>query len=455
MSRLTVGTTTTGFPSITRYLREMEEKVELKKARKIAAARLRAANRLKPKELSQEQKIRLKELKEAKARRSRNSGLPGAKFKVKQVDSPSLYGHGRGKRVLITTAMCCVLAITLYPDFLLCDLDKVMMAYEQNWFIDLFLNTGSLIYICACSIVHYAVCHVSMLYTFYALDLGMKTGCQSKNYYNESVRIGVATMSGSIAAFSVGKGIIKVFMRILAWNLLCAWSMITKFLSITHAFVEAQLPWTITTNFSKVLFFTFGFMSWTIHYIIQVSCFLFQLIRLVLLRSNKIGMFLEWIVMGGIKAIPSIQSTWNNYFEHVLDVYQDSQTIPTWRYDAIKTARLLFSYTAVFLITILILFNFSSRVNKSTAELHLKNYVSCATSTEKSTSRKNDFPVEKVISSMDEIIEEYSVSVDVMPDANSNLTRKENKTEPKKLKLLLKRKKRTRQKETEHQVMVF
>jgi len=417
MSRLTVGTMNTGFPSITRYLREMEEKVELKKARKIAVARLRAASRLKPKELSEEQKTRLKELKEAKARRSHNNGvLGGAKPKVEQIESSSsLHGHGRGKRFLITTAMCCVLAITLYPDFLLCDLDKTTMAYEQSWFINIFLDTGSLFYLCVCSIVHFAVCHVSMLYTFYALDLGMKTGRKSKNYYDESVRMAVATMSGSIVAFSVGKGIIKVFIRVLTWNSIRALGLVNNLLSITYAFMEAQLPSIITANVSLGASFTFGFISWTIHYIIQILCFVFQLIRLALLRSNKIGMSLEWIVSGMIRAIPPLQSNWNNYVENVLAVYQDSQTIPAWRYDAIKTARLLFSYTAVFLITILILFNFTSRVNKLAAELHLKKYLSIATSMEQNTSGKTDFPIEQV-STNNERSEGYSVSVNMVPN---------------------------------------
>jgi predicted DNA-binding protein len=54
--------------AIVQYLREMEQRTEAKKAAKVAEARRRAAERLKPKELSFEKQERLQELKTARRR---------------------------------------------------------------------------------------------------------------------------------------------------------------------------------------------------------------------------------------------------------------------------------------------------------------------------------------------------------------------------------------------------
>jgi len=409
--------------TLPRYLKEFEKKTDLKKARKIAAARMRAADVLKPKEFDDEQKIRLKQLKKAKAARQRsrsnsyNNNKEGAKSKKakkqrSESSSINFYGHSHVKRFWIITAMCCVLAITIYPDFLLSEFDKVMIAYEQSWFLDLTFDTGCLVYICLCSTVHFAVCYISMIYTFCSLELGMKAGRQTKQYYDTSVRTTIVTMSGSIALFSVGKAILKVLARVLTWNSIRVWSMVSNILPVVRAFAQERLLPSNGFWVSSI----FGFVSQIIHYILQISCFVLQSLCSVLLRTNRVGMFIEWMIMDvGVKAILSLKSNWNTYVHHVFAIYQDSKTIPAWRYDAIETARLLFTYTTVFLVTVLILFNLSSKVNKLAVEKHLQKYFSIE------KKRKTNLPVEVVINNEEvEICDASSLDV-VLPDSSNTI----------------------------------
>lgn len=443
ISRLTAGTMNSRFPNVVRYLREMDAKTEEKKARKIVAARKRAANRLKPKELNEQQKARLIELKKAKARRSRTSGLPGAVLEVEQIRTPYLYDHGRSLRFLITTALCCVLAVTLYPDFLFPNLVDKLESLKQNLFISLLLNAGSLVYICVCAVVHFAVCDVAMLYAFCALDLGMKTGSQSKMYYNESVRMAVATMSGSIAAFSIVKAIVTLLMRVLTWNGLLTMQWAPGFLSYVYDLIESYFPSSVSVLATRVSRIFVVFLTSVLHHTISMLSFIWWLLRAVLLRSNRIGTFIEWIAMFIIKAIPSMRSRWKVYLEHVIAVYEDSEIVPTWRCDAVQTARFLLAYTAMFLLSMLVLFNFSSRINKVRAGLHLKSYNKSISGLEQNlvSSRQGGSPRGDALQkSITHLSDDYSVSVAAEEDLNGTTS----STNQRRFKIRLKRKRKKR-----------
>mmetsp|Transcript_8049 Transcript_8049/g.11680 ORF Transcript_8049/g.11680 Transcript_8049/m.11680 type:complete len:877 (-) Transcript_8049:46-2676(-) len=448
ISRLTTGTINSRFPNVVRYLRDMDSKTEEKKARRIVAARKRAAKRLKPKEFNEQQKARLVELKEAKARRSRTRGLPGAVLEVEQIRAPYLYDHGRSLRFLITSALCFVLAVTLYPEFLFPDLVETLESREQNFLINLLFDAGSLTYICICAVVHFSVCDVAMLYAFCALDLGMKTGRQSKNYYNESVRMAVATMSGSVAAFSVVKAIITLSMRVMTWNLLLAIKWAPDFFTNASDWSKSYLPSVIITFVNRVQCSFYRLTASIIYHTVKILSFVLWLLRAVLLRSNRIGIFIEWIANFFIKAfLPSVRSRWRVYIEHVVSVYEDSEIVPTWRCDAVQTARFLLAYTAMFLLSVLILFNFFARVNKVRAEVYLRKTYSRSISGVEQNLRsadQADFQTDNVMQKANShVSDDYSVSV----DAEEQLNGTNSNTNQRRFKIRLKRKRKKRNRE--------
>mmetsp|Transcript_5439 Transcript_5439/g.8929 ORF Transcript_5439/g.8929 Transcript_5439/m.8929 type:complete len:896 (+) Transcript_5439:182-2869(+) len=374
ISRLTIASKSSTNP-IGRYLQEMEEKTAEKKARQISAARQRVANRLKPKHLSDDQLERLKELKEAKERRNRSKGMPRTLIEVETVDRhkkkerkasviPRFHTHNRKTRFLTATFLCCVMGIVLNPEILIGKFLDSFEDYEPSWWTAVLLDIGTLMYIGFCTIVHFACCDIAMVYAYGALDLGMKTGKQVKKYYSDSVRMLVAGLSGSIAAFSTGKAVFNVTIRAVVWYSIRGLDAAQGMEGRAEVLFGHYLPAAAIRFPGSAFAFGQGVFSFVASKVYMVVSFLSWLFYTVLINSNRIGQFLEMIARALMKLVPSWQSTWNAYVEHVRGVYEDTEVVPTWRSEAIQSTRFLLAYTAVFLLSILVLFNASSRANK-------------------------------------------------------------------------------------------
>jgi hypothetical protein len=372
VSRITFHSTMTNNP-LSRRLQEMEENAERKRARKISAARLRAANRLKPRHLSEDERCRLEELKDAKARRNRNDGIPSTMIEVEKVNEKKrekeplvswFHDHTRSTRLLTTTALCCVMAIVLNPDVFISNMLEALEDHASSWWTTILLDIGTFVYISFCSIVHFVVCDVAMVYAFGALDLGMKTGKQSKQYYSDSVRMLVAAMSGSIAAFSAGKAMLTVLMRATVWYSMLGLEAVQMLGTHLHAFLGGYLPFAIVNLPGNILSLCTGGFTFVVKNVSIVANYLTWLFYAVFVNSNRLCQLVEAIVNRFIKLVPSWHSHWKAYQQHVRDVYEDTDIVPSWRSDAIETTRFLLAYTAVFLLSILVLFNASSRANK-------------------------------------------------------------------------------------------
>lgn len=378
-SRITVGSSTTQHFSIMSYLQEMEERTNEKKARKIAAARRRAANRLKPRDRTPEEMRRLNELKEAKRRRNRNRGVPDdtvmeleslqRKLKKPKKDGfSSFYKHSRGTRFLITSGLCLLLGAVLNPDILISDLLEQLEEQRITWWSEIMLDIGSFLYISVCTLIHFALCDVLMIYAFGALDLGMKSGRQSKEYYDARVRAAAALMSGSIAAFSTGKAVWSVSMRAVAWCVIRACELSIMLATRANEFLGEHIPAVLYSVPGKGLSFGAGATNYIMSNVSRVGSALFWLVHVVFIQSNRIGQLFEYITRNIWSFTPPLYSGSIEYATHVRGVYEDTEVVPTWRGDAIENMRFLFSYSAVFLLSILLLFNWSSRANKKKTE---------------------------------------------------------------------------------------
>jgi hypothetical protein len=380
VSRLTTGSHHSKFPIIGGYLQEMEARATEKKEQRIAAERRRAENRLKPKELTDPQVARLQQLREAKERRNRNRGVPETSI---EVDTPSrqrrkpafskFHRHGRGTRFLVAALLCSLLTVTLYPGLLFHRMiDKLEVLEASNWRTEFLLDAGTLAYVTFCTIVHFIACDIFMIYAFDALDLGMKTGKQSKKYYNDQVRVVVLTMSVCIAAFGIGNALLAVAARGIIWySLLGANAVVAVSLAVQES-IRSLVPPAIISIVGMVLSSVVEVTGFIAQIFLRLMNFLLWLLYIVFIQSNRFGHVLEVIAKSVMKTLPFLQAGFMEYVQSVSDIYEDVDFATSWRQNAIDNTRFLFAYTSVFLLSILVLFNASSRASKAKAERHVR-----------------------------------------------------------------------------------
>lgn len=426
VSRLTIASTITRNP-ISRYIRDMEAKTQAKKALRISSARQRAANRLKPKHLSEEQLLRLEELKDAKARRQLVSGTQYSLTDEKPVEKlpviSSLHDHTNFTRVLTIIALCCLMTIIFNPKIIAIDLLDTFSGHSKSLWLSILVDVIAVAYICCCAIIHFALCNVAMIYAFGALDIGMKTGRQSKKFYSDSVQMVVAGISSFIAAFGIGKAIGDVLMRALVWHSMRGVQASMVLGENLLGGIGNYVP-SIVAGVAGNGIGVFNIVVSNVWLVVKCFTYLFYF---GLIDSNPVGKLIETIVTISFTAIPSFGSHWETYLAHVSDVYEGTSVAPNWRIDAIETTKFLLTYTAVFLLTILVLFNASSRGNKRKNDEWgaLANSVSLSnlkeTTNSRGTSTCFDRGTGSILSSTDENCNSSAVPEPQMNDSSSPL----------------------------------
>lgn len=371
VSPLTVASMVTKNP-ISRYFRETEAKAQAKKALRIAASRQRVEHRLKAKHLSEYQMIRLEELKEAKERRMLNNGIPSVVTEVEKDnevrkttwDVSQFQEHSWKTRLLTITTLCFVVTIVLNPDMIISDVFGTFDGHGASWWFNLFIDGCAVAYIGFCAFVHFIVCDVAMLYAFGALDIGMKTGKQSKKFYGDTVRMVVALMSGSVAVFSVGKAIAAALTRALVWYFMRGIEQSQELVAYVRTLLCGFLPASVVDLPGRVLFLCGALSKHAVLDVAIIAKFMLALLHTVFIKSNPFGRLAESIVFFAFQLAAGLFSRLGVYHSHVRDIDEDVGLVRCWRLDAIETSRVLLTYTMVFLLSMLILFNASSRWNK-------------------------------------------------------------------------------------------
>ena len=371
VSPLTVASISTKNP-ISRYFREAEAKARAKKALRIAAARHRVEHQLKAKHLSEDQIIRLEELKEAKERRLLNNGVPYAVIEVEKVNDvrkstwvvSQVQEHSWKTRLLTTTTLCFVMTIVLNPDMIYSGVFDALDGHRATLWSNLYMDVCTVAYIAFCAFVHFIVCDVAMLYAFGALDIGMKTGKQSKKFYGDTVRLVVAVMSGSIAAFSIGKAIAAALSRALVWYSMRGFEESQELVAFVRTLLCGFVPSSAVDFPGHVLLLFGGIFKHAVSVVAFIAKFLLALLYAVFIKSNPFGKLAEFIFVSAFKLATGLCSTLGTHHAHVRDIYDDAGFVQSWRLDAIETSRVLLTYSMVFLLSMLILFNASSRWNK-------------------------------------------------------------------------------------------
>ena len=365
---------------ISKLLREMEEKTQQEKARKIEEGRQRTAARLKPKEIPEDNKSRLQQLKAAKYRRIRSSSssLPVQQAvaapvtPIQQADVLTFvnrfHNHGRRTRFVVISILVVILLVTLYSDVLL-GFEPKLRKHDNSVWTNSLLDIATILYLSMTAAIHFVLCTVSFVYAYENLSLGTKTGNRSKEYYGARIRFLVAGTSGAIVTFSVVSAIARMWFRLGFWYLLQAtdWLKCNFFgeaLSDQRGFplILDSVPKPIQSMTAAALSQVSGFLGWTVSTGKSGVVLFLHWFVIIFVRSNFVGRAVATLLLQIAGFFSNVSNAWDNYVTNVITMHTDDDAeLASWRGIAIDTARPLLTYTAIFLLSILILFSFSAR----------------------------------------------------------------------------------------------
>lgn len=361
---------------ISHYLREVEARTQKEKAKKIAEGRQRAADRLRPKSISEDNQERLQQLRQAKARRLRAEGttlprsIPVDKSTVEESGSrfmDRIHSHGRQTRFLVTSLLVSVLLVALYSDTLL-GAETLLRVHGQDIVTNLLLDFGTVVYMGIAAAMHFVMCYVSLVYAYDALDLGSKSGKRSKEYYGATIGFVVAATSASIVTLSIVKAIACVWLRwclrymLLGTHFVKQWLKDVLYDSWDLTWLFDKVPEPIQATSAAFLSQVSRYLTTFVHLGATVALFLQRWFAFLFVSSNIVGRGIAQILARIVGAFWYLVSLWDSYVSSLWAMYGDENVaIASWRGDAIDTARPLLTYTAVFLLSILVLFNFTAR----------------------------------------------------------------------------------------------
>jgi len=348
------------FSTISNYRREAGERAHRQKLRAIEESRERAAKRLKPKSLDDDDIIRLKQLQNArnrqkalqtqsngkiandltKTKQDRNTNLVAIEDDLRDANRRwkiSLRSHGFFKKIFVLQFLAVSLFCLLYLDIAF---QKFVAVRDGSFGVERRMDLAAMVYIGLIGSVHSVFCYVAMIYSFSALQLGLIAGKRTRTFYGDYVHYAVVLLSASI----IGVGIVKPGIdRILRW-------MVWKVYSVSKVVKMSSLAWTPDTVLA------------TLRIIPQVIFAFISSAQALTLESNIIGRGISSIMKTSFGFIlRTISHPLAIYASTAIKQYEDSfDTIP-WREDTFFTTRALFSHSAFFLLVSLLLFNASAR----------------------------------------------------------------------------------------------
>jgi hypothetical protein len=365
---------------ITSYLRETERKVQQRKAEEEANARQIAVERLIPRERSFNEEERLNELKMAKYRRmdltATNGALPDAILgrdvnggvraskSFSQTMAYQLYNHSPRTRYCIVLTLVIILLLMLQSGVLVKNSKLLSTHQSLPWYLNRSKDLGIIIYIFLCTIPHFLLVNVSLVYAFDALDIGFKSGGRAKTYYSDNVNVASLLVSFGIAFSSISLAMTKSIVRTLIWSYVRLWSFLgvrvfepsKVLLKSIQLLPEEKLNFLVTSMTSVVTV-----VKYSINQTVFVVRVVAGLIWRFVFQSNFVGRGIANILTTGLSGCKTAVAEINVFIAYSIKSFDGEVTITSWRVEAFTTARFLFMNTAVFLLVTLSLFYLSSR----------------------------------------------------------------------------------------------
>mmetsp|Transcript_6128 Transcript_6128/g.12285 ORF Transcript_6128/g.12285 Transcript_6128/m.12285 type:complete len:951 (+) Transcript_6128:32-2884(+) len=391
--------------SIAQAVKRREERKRQKKDEQIARERLKAAQRLQPKEFSPDKQKRLGELRSVKAARTGQDGatsttasdprtkseppqlsrdVPGSRAlkhsesapvpntprtlstiastpppkkvtttppphpalsrnkSVSEAVTDRLYRHTPVTRAVVLLLLTILLFILLHPKLLFSVMARTgVFAYWQD--NTSLLSKGvhgvvAVVYLLICALAHFALCDIALVYAFDSMELGSKAGRRLRKFYSTQVRLGVALGSLGIFIIAICKSIFKIMLRYLSWAVLRATGYLAPFVP---GFVGETFA-TACGLFNSVL----GVLSGALNFVLQ---------------SNPVTGTIGNLTGRVVSSVASLWTAAESFMVESAAVVSGEIGATPWHEESFVLAKYLFSYSSVFLVTSLILFNLSAK----------------------------------------------------------------------------------------------
>jgi hypothetical protein len=341
-----------GSNPISNYLREIEERTQARKDEEIAKSRERAANRLKPKELDEESRSRLDELRIARDRRLSTS-IPESgesPYKAREIVSlkPIISSYDRKRdwavfwtkhgfltKMIVMSLLTGSLFGLLHSDVVF---EKIVPSRDsENFWMHRKRDVATLAYLGTAGIVHFFQCYVALMYAFSALQLGSIAGQQAKKFYSQNVHLIVALSSTSMILLGIAyTGIYNT----------CQWMVWKSHLVFETVQMSASsiptIPTAVLTPFHALVGLLMSILSGT---------------EKLMLESNVVGRGFRTVLHSLWSTLEVMLSNWNAFIDLSIGEYEGTVSAIPWREQTFFATRVLLSYSAIFLMVLLFLFN--------------------------------------------------------------------------------------------------
>ena len=417
---------------IATYMREVEEKTELRRARKIEKSRKKAAARLKPKELDQVSDSRLKELQAARQRRSvgvqqqkhekqknpfgdhdhksRPRSQPSSSSLIyptnatksqRAVIQQEIYkrdwatfwtSHNLPTRIIVISFLFCFLFGSLYMDPLF---DSYIIT-QQETFGDGVSDQGkgggrvipkliflrdviTIVYLCISACAHFVLCYVALMYAFSSLQIGSIAGREARRYYSENIHLVVGLSSGSMVVVGILRATVLTLCRWVIWKSLKGFDKIKDLLVVDfndlYGFLGLAMPDSFESTIETIsvcggkISAVIGSISASV---LNVLAVFLSWVSAAVFKSNFIGQSFLALSSAFVTPVHFALNTWNRFVDSSISFYEGghddesgSIDVPSWREDVYMTTRALLSYSAFFLLVVLVLFNMQAKSSRS------------------------------------------------------------------------------------------
>jgi hypothetical protein len=376
------------------YFRKQQKREAELKEERLRREEEKLKQLLQPVRFSEEKEERIQDLKELKQQQRRQQQQArhrsAAQHKFFQRRMKALHHHTWEERVVVVTTLMVLLFVSLHADIvgpIVLPKQLFLPNSLAPWYIIVLKDWGNFCHMSACSLIHFALCDVSLIYAFEAMEVGTKTGPKVKEFYREKVHLAMAAFSGSIVALSICKALVAAWLRMLRELLetsvtlvghgkdACA-NLVHQIGQASHIIVAvlARVGHAMLTPSEWI----YSLLSGMARFVTAVSFWILAVLipfdndeRPLAARMANLSQSDSWDeeslhLEGVVTILTSINNTLNTTLNESICAFANSHTaqapdVTYWRDDAFETCRAILSRSAVFFVSLLVAMHYYTK----------------------------------------------------------------------------------------------
>jgi hypothetical protein len=338
---------------ISSYLREVEEQTQLRKAREMEKSRQKAANRLKPKELDEDSRSRLEELRLARERRTSNAknaknadeSTSGRSFdteaalKSKRSWADFWTRHGAITRLIVVSVLTSSLFYLLYLDVAFDHF--VALHDDESFWISRGRDATAIAYMGIAGMLHTFLCYVLLMYAFSSLQIGAIAGKQAKEFYSQNIHLVLGVASASMIVLGAMTSTLLNAFQWMVWKGYLLAEAAGGLLPPLPEVPSVVAPAPFGVMYGAIA----ATLSWAEH---------------IVFESNLLGRGITSFFGMFWDVFQTVRAKWSLFVQNSVAVHEGTAAYIPWREQAFVATRSLFSYSATFLLVLLLLFSLAA-----------------------------------------------------------------------------------------------